>query len=66
MATAATAVCPDGIARPVTVVNGVATVVTPGGSTVTGDVTDGKFLPHARHAGAHKMWQHPLVKATSS
>lgn len=50
------ALCPDGIERPYTVVDGDAQVVTPGGSTVNGTVVDGKFRPHARHHGAHLMW----------
>ncbi len=51
-----TALCPDGIERPYTVVDGDALVVAPGGSTVNGIVVDGKFRPHARHHGAHLMW----------
>ncbi len=59
-----TAVCPDGIERAVTPnADGIPTVVTPGGSVVTGDVTDGKFRPHARHHGAHKMWNPPPDEA---
>ena len=51
-----TALCPDGIERPYTVVDGDAQVVTPGGSTVNGTVLDGRFRPHARHYAAHLMW----------
>jgi hypothetical protein len=51
-----TALCPDGVERPYAVVDGDAVVVTPGGSQVKGTVTDGKFLPYARHYGAHLMW----------
>lgn len=50
------ALCPDGIERPYTVVEGDALVVTPGGSTVNGTVIDGKFRPLARHHAAHLMW----------
>ena len=54
----ATAICPDGKTRPVTYNDdGVATVQTPGGSYVTGEIADGRFRPHANHHGAHKMWQ---------
>ena len=52
-----TAICPDGIEREVDYnIDGVATVLTPGGSSVTGEVVDGKFKPHANHHGAHRMW----------
>jgi hypothetical protein len=58
----ATAICPDGKTRPVTYnADGVATVKTPGGSRVTGTITDGRFRPDANHHGAHKMWQAPPV-----
>lgn len=39
-----------------TLVDGDAVEVTPGGSKVRGTVVNGKFRPHSRHYGTHRMW----------
>jgi len=59
LASAAHAICPDGVIRPYTVADGTAWVITPGGSRVSGTVEDGRFKPCAVHHGAHRMWLPP-------
>ena len=51
-----TVVCPDQRTREVEVVDGRPTVRTPGGSVVSGTVTDGRFRPDSQHHASHFMW----------